>query len=433
MERKLLQDLKEWKVNKNRKPLIVNGARQVGKTWLLKEFGKLCFDNFAYISFDNDSTARSFFDADFNIDRIIKSISLHTDEEIKPNETLIILDEIQTTPKALTALKYFYENAPQYVVVVAGSLLGLQQREGSGWPVGKVDYLNLYPLDFIEFLNATNNNDMAKLILSNDVSLINTFRNKLINLLKQYFIVGGMPEVVNSFVENHNYNEARALQNRILNDYAQDFSKHIPPRILKYTREAWNSIPAHLSRENKKFVFGHIRQGARAKQYEESLMWLEDAGLINKVRRISKPGIPLKSYTDNVSFKVYLSDIGLLGAMSELEPNTILNENTLFTEFKGALTEQFVCQQLISSCNLTPYYWSAQNSIGEIDFIVQNKQNIFDIEVKAEENLRSKSLQAFTKKYNNCNALRFSLSNYREQNWMKNIPLYACMNIELWQ
>ncbi|MDO5329631.1 MAG: AAA family ATPase [Coriobacteriia bacterium] len=432
MERKLLENLKDWQNKKDRKPLIVNGARQVGKTWLLKEFGRLCFDNFAYISFDNDSTARSFFDADFDIDRIIKSISLHTHEEIKPNKTLLILDEIQTAPKALTALKYFYENAPQYAVVVAGSLLGLQQREGSGWPVGKVDYLNLYPLDFIEFLNATKNNDMAELILSDDTSLINTFRNKLIDLLKQYFVVGGMPEIVKSFVENSDYNEIRTLQNKILNDYVQDFSKHIPPKILKYTHEAWNSIPAHLSRENKKFVFGHIRQGARAKQYEESLMWLENAGLINKIKRISKPGMPLKSYTDNISFKVYLLDIGLLGAMSELEPNTILNKNTLFTEFKGALTEQFVCQQLVGSCSLTPYYWSAQNSIGEVDFIVQKSQDIFAIEVKAEENLRSKSLQAFRKKYNNCNALRFSLSDYREQNWMKNIPLFACMNTNLW-
>lgn len=432
MERALMEKLVTWKDSSRRKPLILNGARQVGKTWLLKEFGRLHFENVAYVSLDNDSLARGYFESGFDIARIIASLALELDMKIQPGETLIVLDEVQACPKAITSLKYFCEDAPEYAVAAAGSLLGISATEGTGYPVGKVNMLDLYPLTFTEFLDATGNGRFGELIGSGDVEMMNAFSGKLAELLKQYYVVGGMPEAVNAYVAEQDVRAARAVQQEILNGYVSDFAKHIPSRLLARTMLAWQSIPGHLSQENKKFIFGQVRKGARAADFEESLAWLQQAGLIYKVRRVSKPHVPLPSYCSMSAFKVFMVDVGLLGAMSGLEPRDVIDGNKVFTEFKGALTEQYVCQQLISECGLSPYYWSAENSTGEIDFLVQDGSGVFAIEVKAEENLRAKSLCAFKEANPEVDAVRFSLSGYREQDWMRNVPLYAVSCKGLW-
>lgn len=433
MERKLMNELVRWKGSPNRKPLILNGARQVGKTWLLKEFGARYFDNVAYVSLDNDAVARSYFDIDLDVRRIVASLSLQLNMDIVPGKTLVILDEIQACPKAITALKYFCENAPEYAVAAAGSLLGLSAHEGSGFPVGKVNILNLYPLSFSEFLEAMGNGRYADLIESGDVALMTPFASTLEGLLRQYYVVGGMPGAVNAYLKGDDFRAAREVQNELLAGYERDFSKHVPSRLLGRMMLAWASIPRHLSRENKRFIFGQVRKGARAADFEECLAWLEEAGLIHKVQRIDKPGLPLSAYAEQTTFKVFLLDIGLLGAMCELDPETILAGSVVFTEFKGALTEQYVCQELIASCRFTPFYWSAENSTGEIDFLVQDGRKIYPIEVKAEENLKAKSLRAFADKYDGVHARRFSMSGYRDQEWMRNVPLYAVGWYKLWE
>lgn len=432
MDRFLMEQLVAWRESPRRKPLILNGARQVGKTWLLKEFGKLHFAKTAYVSLDNNSTARFLFEADFDTARIISELSLLTNVRIDAQDTLIILDEIQAAPKAITALKYFCENAPEYAVVAAGSLLGISATEGTGYPVGKVDSLDLFPLNFREFLDATGNKPLRALLDADNPTSINNFAEKVTPLLKQYYVVGGMPEAVSSFSQEENLLGVRGIQTQILEGYLRDFSKHAPARIYPKMVEAWQSIPQHLAQENKKFVFGRVRKGSRAKEYEETLIWLAQAGLIHKVPRVTKPGIPLSAYNDNKAFKVFLLDVGLLGAMADLSPESVLNGNNIFTEFKGALTEQYVCQQLISDCRLAPYYWSAENSSGEIDFLAQEGNRICAIEVKAEENLRAKSLSEFKKTHPQITALRFSLSGFRDQEWMRNVPLYALSNRKLW-
>ena len=432
MRRTLMDELVAWKESTRRKPLILNGARQVGKTWLLKEFGRLHFENVAYVSLDNDPLARSYFDSGFDIARIIASLSLELDMDIQPGKTLIVLDEVQACPKAITSLKYFCESAPEYAVAAAGSLLGISATEGTGYPVGKVNTLDLYPLTFTEFLDATGNERFGKLIGSGDAEMMNAFSDKIAELLKRYYVVGGMPEAVSAYVAEQDVRAARAIQQEILNGYVSDFAKHIPPRLLARTMLAWESIPRHLSQENKKFIFGQVRKGARAADFEESLAWLQQAGLIYKVRRVSKPHVPLSSYCGMNAYKIFMVDVGLLGAMSGLEARDVIDGNKVFTEFKGALTEQYVCQQLISERGMTPYYWSAENSLGEIDFLVQRDGQVIAVEVKAEENLRSKSLRAFKKKHPQVNAVRFSLSNYREQEWMVNVPLFALSCIALW-
>lgn len=432
MDRFLMDELVRWKGSPRRKPLMLNGARQVGKTWLLKEFGKLHYGNVCYVSLDNNVGARSLFDSGYDTRRIILGLSLLTGQEVIPGETLIVLDEAQAVPKSITSLKYFCEDAPEYHVAVAGSLLGISATDGTGFPVGKVDTLDLYPLSFREFMDAVGASRLRELIDSGDTSLMGPLEGRLKALLKQYYVIGGMPAVVRDFAESGDYKEVRTMQGQILGDYERDFAKHVPKRILQNTAAAWSSIPAHLARENKKFVFGHIREGARAKQYEESLLWLQHAGLVTRVNRVSKPGLPLSAYDDHKSFKAFLLDVGLMGAMSELPPTAILEGNRVYTEFKGALTEQYVCQQLVSDCGCMPYYWSAGNSSGEIDFLVQSEGQTFAMEVKAEENLRAKSLRAFKNAHPEVNAVRFSLSDYREQEWMRNVPLYAMSNMALW-
>lgn len=432
MRRSLMAQLVAWKQSGRRKPLVLNGARQVGKTWLLKEFGASEFENVAYISLDNDALARSYFDSGFDVRRIVASLSLQLDMDIAPERTLIVFDEVQSCPKAITSLKYFCEDAPEYAVAAAGSLLGISANEGTGFPVGKVNMLDLHPLSFEEFLDATGNGRFVQPIVSADKQTLDAFSAKYRELLKQYYVVGGMPEAVCALVDGRDVRAARAVQREILDGYTRDFAKHIPPRLLARTMLVWDSIPRHLSQENKKFIFGQVRKGARAADFEECLAWLEQAGLIHKVRRVAKPGIPLSGYCDSVAFKVFLVDIGLLGAMSGLNPEALLDGNRVLTEFKGALTEQYVCQELIASCDLEPYYWSAENSRGEVDFVVQRGGDVYPIEVKAEENLRAKSLRAFNERYPEVRPRRFSMSGFRDQGWMRNVPLYAIGNFENW-
>jgi hypothetical protein len=433
MDRFLTTKLIDWKNSPRRKPLLLNGARQVGKTWLLKQFGATQFQNVAYVNLDGNPRMCEQFELGYDIPRIISAIQFETGEVVSPQSTLIILDEIQACPKAITCLKYFCEDAPEYAVAAADSLLGITIHEGSGYPVGKVDTLDLHPMHFREFLAATGNQTLVNLLDSGDTALINSFSTKFIPLLRQYYYVGGMPEAVAAFLDRGLLEDARAVQKEILLGYERDISKHLSRTETAYTFAAWNSIPSHLSQENKKFIFGHIAEGARAKNYRSGILWLTQAGLTTCVKRVSKPGIPLAPYEADSAFKLFLVDVGLLGAMAGLEKETVIGGSEIFTEFKGALTEQYVCQQLVSDCELTPYYWSAENSIGEIDFLAQRDSRLFAIEVKAEENLRSKSLKAFKQKHPQADCVRFSMSGYREQDWMHNVPLYAMSNVSLWR
>lgn len=432
MDRTLMAKLIAWKDKPRRKPLILNGARQVGKTWLLKEFGRTRFSNVAYINLDHNAVMREQFELGYDIPRLISAFQFETSEHIAEGETLIILDEIQECPRALTSLKYFCEEAPGYAIAAAGSLLGITIHDGTGYPVGKVETLDLHPMGFTEFLLATGNGNLAKLIAIDDPVMIDSFSSKLIPLLRQYYYVGGMPEAVAAFLERGMLEDAREVQNDILRGYERDISKHLSRTEAEHAIAAWESIPQHLGRENKKFVFGHIAKGARARNYQSGITWLEQAGLVTRVRRVTKPGLPLRSYADDNAFKLFLLDVGLLAAMAGLDKRTVIGGSSIFEEFKGALTEQYVCQQLISERGLAPYYWSAENSTGELDFLVQDGSRVAAIEVKAEENLRARSLRAFKDKHPDITALRFSMSGFREQDWMRNIPLYAACNAELW-
>jgi hypothetical protein len=425
MERMLLQQLKLWKEKTNRKPLILKGARQVGKTWLMKEFGRTCFQNVAYVNFDNNERMRDVFARDYDINRILMAMNIETGVKIIPEKTLIIFDEIQENPRAIAALKYFYENAPQYAVIAAGSLLGVAIHEGVSFPVGKVDILELNPLSFREFLLAVGESGLVSLLDNCDWEMIKTFREKYMDWLKKYYYIGGMPEVVLSFVEEHDFAEVRYLQKQIIEMYEDDFSKHTPDLELPRIRMVWNSVPMQLAKENKKFFFGKIREGARAKDFELAIEWLKDCGLIKKVYNIIKPSMPLKAYVDFSSFKIYLLDVGLLGALSDLDAKSILTGNTIFTEFKGALTEQYVLQQLIAETDYTPYYFATLKSTAEIDFVIQQGTAIVPIEVKAEENLKAKSLRVYCEKYKPEQAIRTSMSDYRRQDWLVNVPLYG--------
>ncbi|WP_307982357.1 ATP-binding protein [uncultured Senegalimassilia sp.] len=432
MDRTLMAKLIAWKDKPRRKPFILNGARQVGKTWLLKEFGRTRFSNVAYINLDHNAVMQEQFELGYDIPRLISAFQFETGEHIAEGETLIILDEIQECPRALTSLKYFYEEAPGYAIAAAGSLLGITIHDGTGYPVGKVETLDLFPMGFTEFLLATGNGNLAKLIAIDDPVMIDSFSSKLIPLLRQYYYVGGMPEAVAAFLERGMLEDAREVQNDILRGYERDISKHLSRTEAEHAIAAWESIPQHLGQENKKFVFGHIAKGARARNYQSGITWLEQAGLVTRVRRVTKPGLPLRSYADDSAFKLFLLDVGLLAAMAGLDKRTVIGGSSIFEEFKGALTEQYVCQQLISERGLAPYYWSAENSTGELDFLVQDGSRVAAIEVKAEENLRARSLRAFKDKHPDITALRFSMSGFREQDWMRNIPLYAACNAELW-
>ena len=429
MQRYLMNELLQWKEKENRKPLILKGARQVGKTWLMKEFGRLHFKKVAYVTFFNNQRMKKVFDEDYDIERIIININIETHTEVTPNDTLIIFDEIQEAPRALEALKYFCENAPEYAVIAAGSLLGVAIHAGVSFPVGKVETLELYPMSYREFLVAMGQEALAELLEKKDYSLIGDFSEKYIFWLKNYYYVGGMPEIVQYFSEHKNYDEVRNMQNAILEQYENDFSKHTASNELPRIRMVWNSIPLQLAKENKKFFFGKIKEGARAKEFELAIEWLQDCGLIKKVYKVTKPAMPLKAYTDFSSFKLYLLDVGLLGALSELDAESILEGNAIFTEFKGALTEQYVLQQMVSDTKYKPYYYAGEKATYEVDFLIQQNKNVIPVEVKAEENLRAQSLKVYCEKFKPEYAVRTSMSNYREKNWLINLPLYAICNL----
>ena len=424
MRRDAMQQLYDWKEKTTRKPLIVRGARQVGKTWLMKEFASSAYRQFAYINFEDNEVMKDVFQKDFDVERILMAIQLVTGIVVD-TETLIIFDEIQEAPRGLTALKYFQEKAPQYHVVAAGSLLGIAMHSNDSFPVGKVDFMDLYPLSFSEFLEAVGQEAFARLLAKKDWGLIAAFRSKLIDLLKQYYYVGGMPEVVNAFINHKDYAEVRQLQQTILDSYDRDFSKHAPIAEVPRIRMIWRSVPAQLAKENKKFIYGVVKEGARAKDFELAIEWLIDAGLIYKVSRVKKAGIPLSAYEDFSAFKLFLLDTGLMGAMSGLPPQALLEGNVLFSDYKGAITEQYVLQQLKSVKGLSIYFWSSDTSRGELDFLLQKDVSVIPVEVKAEENLQSKSLRFFVEKNAGLHGVRFSMSDYRKQEWMINYPLYS--------
>ncbi|WP_439489697.1 ATP-binding protein [Algoriphagus sp.] len=429
MERIATTELIKWKRNPDRKPLLIRGARQVGKTWLIKDFGKREYEQIAYVNLESSKSLQAVFSEDFDVRRIITALKIETGVNIEPTNTLIVFDEIQEAKGGLTSLKYFQENAPEYHIIAAGSLLGVALGKQTSFPVGKVDFLDLYPMSFSEFLIALEENDLLDLLESEDWVLIKSFSSKFIQLLKQYYYIGGMPEAVLRFSKNADFNEVRQIQKRILDAYEQDFSKHAPHEIVPRIRMLWNSIPAQLAKENKKFIYGIIKQGARAKDYELAMSWLVDCGLVHKISRVTKPAIPLKAYEDLSAFKLFVVDVGLLCAMVDVDVKTLLEGNNLFEEFKGALTEQFVIQQLILLKEMSTYYWSAEKATAEIDFLVQFSGQIIPIEVKAEENLKAKSLKLFCQKYKPTTAIRTSMSNFRKEDWLLNLPLYAISNL----
>lgn len=424
MERSIYSSLKKWKESPTRKPLILQGARQVGKTYILKEFGAREYSEVVYINCDDNNDMQNMF-VDYDIDRIIRSMSAISGISIKPSTTLLILDEIQEVERGLASLKYFCEKAPEYHVAVAGSLLGITLHEGTSFPVGKVDMLYMYPMDFEEFLLAMGKEQLVELLRNNSWAALTPLRGMLTELLRQYYFVGGMPEAVKAYVERGDIWEVRSIHSKIIDAYRNDMSKHVPKQQVQRINMVWNSIPSQLARDNKKFIYGALRKGARANDFEIAIQWLVDSGLVHKVHRISKPVVPLKFYEDMVSFKLFLLDCGLLGALSETPPEQILIGDNVFEEYKGAFTENYVLQQLKSLPSTFVYYYSNDNSTLEIDFVVQHEAHVIPIEVKAEENLRAKSLRQFVTDNSGLHGVRFSMSDYREQDWLTNVPLWA--------
>ena len=432
MKRYAMQRLIEWKNDPYRLPMIIRGARQVGKTWLMRELGRTEFESYAYINFDRNERMKQLFSGDFDVSRILRGLSIESGVEIEPDKTLIILDEIQEVPAALQSLKYFSEDdRHSYYIVAAGSLLGIAMHGGTSFPVGKVDSMDLYPLSFTEFLDATGNGTLLELLRQRDFGMISAFRDRYIDLLKTYYFVGGMPAAVNAYLPKQNLAAVRRVQRRLISDYEQDFSKHAPTAVIPRIRMVWDGIPSQLAKENKKFIYSVLREGARAKDFELAIQWLVDCGLCHKVGRVTKGGIPLKAYRDIPAFKLYLVDVGLLAAMTDLDAKTLLNGSYIFTEFKGALTEQYVCQQIAAELGTDAYYWSAENSSGEVDFVLQHNGRVIPLEVKAEENLMAKSLKFFVANNGLPFGVRTSMSDFRRQEKLINLPLYAIS--QLWE
>lgn len=425
MYRMAMENLLAWKQSRRRKPLIIEGARQVGKTWLMKEFGRQAYGDTVYINFDSNARMAELFASNLDTKRLVLGLELYAGRKIDPENALLIFDEVQEVPRALAALKYFCEDAPQYHIVCAGSLLGIALHRGTSFPVGKVDFLKLYPLSFQEFLMAIGKKQFSELLDQQDFSMITSFRETYADALKQYYFVGGMPEAVESFAENQDFNEVRQIQKRILAAYEQDFSKHAPNEVVPRLRMLWNSIPAQLAKENKKFIYGLVREGARAKDYETALLWLSDCGLVHRVSRVNAPGIPLRAYEDMKAFKLFVLDVGLLGCMTGLHQRTLLDGNALFVEFKGALTEQYVCQQLKTLADLELCYYTNDRGSCEVDFVVDTGGRVMPLEVKAETNLRAKSLKTYREKFSPELAIHTSMADYRKEDGLVNLPLYA--------
>lgn len=424
MYRNVIEKLRTWKNSEDRKPLVLAGARQVGKTYLLQKFGKEEYKNVAYINCDDNELAKNLFTQDYDMRRIILAIGAITNVEITPGKTLIILDEIQESKRGLAALKYFCENAPEYHVAVAGSLLGIAMHRGESFPVGKVNVINIYPMTFDEFLLAKGRRQMVEILKNKDWDTVKLMRNEYIKNLREYYFVGGMPEAVSTFIKSNDAVKVRTVQNDILFTYQKDISKHVPVSESNRINMVWHSMPSQLMKENKKFIYSAVRPGARAKDFEVAIQWLLDAGLVYRADRVKEPKMPLRYYEDFGSFKLYLLDCGLLGALSETPPALLLVANNGMTESKGAFTENYVMTQLSATLNSSVFYFSNDAKL-EIDFIVQYGCDIVPIEVKAEENLKSKSLATFIKTFGNMKAIRFSMSDYRKQDWMSNVPLYA--------
>lgn len=425
MYRMAIEELRRWKAKKTRKPLIIRGARQVGKTWLMKEFGQSEYQDVVYINFDNNERMKNLFEGSLAVERIVTGLELYAGHKIDPAVTLLIFDEVQEVPKALSSLKYFNENAPQYQIICAGSMLGIALHEGTSFPVGKVEFLDLYPLSFFEFMMAMGKERHVELLRKGNFDLATTFKQDYVDLLKHYYYVGGMPEVVQTFADTHGFNEVREIQQRILSAYEQDFSKHAPNEVVPRIRMLWNSIPAQLTKENKKFVYGLIKAGARAREYELAMLWLTDCGLVHKVHRVTAPSLPLKAYEDLKAFKLFLLDVGLLSCMVGLRQDVLLDGNELFKEFKGALTEQYVLQQFKTIKGLNIYYWTADRGTAEVDFVIDNGNDVIPVEVKAEINLQAKSLKVYHEKFQPKRSIRTSMADYKDEGWLLNLPLWA--------
>lgn len=425
MRRKVYTELLKWKNSESRQPLILRGARQVGKTWIMKEFGRCEYKSVIYVNCDNESRVARLFEDDYDINRILLVLQAITGVKAVPTETLIILDEIQEVKRGLGALKYFCENAPQYHIMVAGSLLGIALHQGTSFPVGKVDMIDMYPMDFGEFLEALEYVEWKTLLESHDWTLLSSMRTKFIEFLRQYYYVGGMPAVVQSFVQHQDLQEVRRLQRDIIQAYQADISKHAPVNEVVRINMVMNSIPSQLAKENKKFLYGAMKKGARAAEFELAIQWLIDCGIIYKINRARTPKLPLKFYEDMSAFKLFLLDCGLLACMSEVPADQMLIGDNVFEEFKGAFTEEYVLQQLVTRLDMYIYYWSSEKSDGDIDFLIQHGSRIIPVEVKAEENVRARSLRQFVMDHPELKGVRFSMSDYRDQDWMENIPLYA--------
>jgi predicted AAA+ superfamily ATPase len=425
MERRASRLLEAWKGDRARKPLVLRGARQVGKTWLLQEFGHSHYEQVAYVNCERDRSVTSLFAGDLDPSRILRGIEIAAGTTIKPVTTLVIIDEIQEASQALTSLKYFAEERPDIHVAVAGSLLGVALRTNASFPVGKVNFIDLHPLDFDEFLRGIGEAQLADLVLRQEWTLIASYADRLIELLRLYMFVGGMPEAVARYAAGASLDVVRSIQHDIIRSYENDFAKYATATVSRRIAEVWASLPSQLARENRRFILGRVREGARAREFEDAIQWLSDAGLVHQVTRFTKPASPLRAYEDNKIFKLFLLDVGLLSALSGLEASVLLHGTGIFEEFKGALTEQFVAQQIVAIRNSVPMYWAPENGRAEIDFVIESSGTLVPIEVKAEENLQSKSLRSYIDRFHPAEAWRFSLADYREQSDMTNVPLYA--------
>ena len=424
MKREVYAKLLEWQSRRDHKPLVLDGARQVGKTYILKEFGSREYKNYSYVNLDKDAIAKSIFETDHDISRILRTLSAHTGVDIVPKDTLIIIDEIQESAAALGCLKYFKEDFPQYDVVVAGSLLGISIHEDQSFPVGMVELVRMFPMSFHEFLNATRNEKLIELLLNCDWTAVNSLSQKYIDLLRQYYYVGGMPEAVAAYVEGNGLGAVRAIQKDILAGYRRDFSKHAPKKEVPRIEMVWDSLPSHLAKENKKFIYGAVRKGGRSKDFEIAITWLKDAGLIYKIHRVNKIEYPLKFYEDFDVFKVFPVDVGLLGAMADVPASQVLVNDNIFKEYKGAFTECFINEQL-ARIQIPTFYYSTNESTVEVDFVVQTNKRVVPLEAKAEENVYAKSLKTFINDHPILKGLRVSMLNYIDQGWMENVPLYG--------
>ena len=425
MKRKVYNELIEWKNSSNRKPLILSGARQVGKTWLMKELGKNEYKNYVYLNFDLDDRLENLFETDYNIDRILLAIQAITGIKPEKGKTLIIFDEIQQVKRGLGVLKYFCEDAPEYHIIVAGSLLGIALHPGTSFPVGKVNMINVYPLDFGEFLDAMGETPIKELVEKHDWEMMKILKNKYIELLRQYYFIGGMPKVVADYMANKDLKQARKTQREIIMAYREDISKHAPKKDVVRINMVLDSIPSQLAKENKKFIFGAMKKGARATEFEIAIQWLIDCGIVYKISRVNAPKMPLKFYEDMSAFKLFLLDVGLMGCMSEVPADQIIATDNALVEYKGAFTEEYVMQQLASQQDIYVYYWASERSEAELDFLIQKESLIIPVEVKAEVNLKSRSLYQFVSKHPELSAIRFSMSDYIKQDWMENRPLYS--------